>query len=341
MPVTQKDIATRLGLTVSAVSMALRNHPRIGEKTRRRVQQTAARLGYIVNPAYARRGGLRHGARARPAMPLALIIQQNPGYRLGGEAYFREVGKVAAALGYELSIYHHGPDDSARRLGQTLYQRGVEAVIIGPIYYPELLEDFPWHQFSLAACEAGHYAPPCHLAMPDVAQAIREACQQAARRGYRRLAFAQIQEPVRPVDWLDRYGPSAYFKLYSPAAGLKWTSRTFRVEDRAAFLHWVERTRPDVVLGQTEQFYWWLVEDGWKVPGDLAFINLRMDPDRTDQGISGFEEDHVRTAHLACQIVDMEVRQFFRGPPRHPARMLVHMPWREGRTLPQQASCKR
>lgn len=48
-----RDIADRLGLSTSTVSLALRNHPRIPEETTRRVMAEAQALGYIYNRAAA------------------------------------------------------------------------------------------------------------------------------------------------------------------------------------------------------------------------------------------------------------------------------------------------
>ena len=49
MPVTIDDIVQQLGIARSTVSRALRNHPRISQKTRERVQEVARELGYIPN----------------------------------------------------------------------------------------------------------------------------------------------------------------------------------------------------------------------------------------------------------------------------------------------------
>ncbi len=49
--VTIKDIAQALGISVSTVSRALQNHPRIGLRTKERVFETAQRLHYVPNPA--------------------------------------------------------------------------------------------------------------------------------------------------------------------------------------------------------------------------------------------------------------------------------------------------
>ena len=49
--VTLRDIAERVGVSVSAVSMALADHPRIGAETKSRVLRAAEELGYVTNAA--------------------------------------------------------------------------------------------------------------------------------------------------------------------------------------------------------------------------------------------------------------------------------------------------
>ena len=51
MPVTLKDIADELNISVNAVSRALRNMPDIGQETTQLVHETAERLGYRKNLA--------------------------------------------------------------------------------------------------------------------------------------------------------------------------------------------------------------------------------------------------------------------------------------------------
>lgn len=50
-PVTQKDLASALGLSVSTVARALADSPRIGKATRERVRDEAERRGYVVDQA--------------------------------------------------------------------------------------------------------------------------------------------------------------------------------------------------------------------------------------------------------------------------------------------------
>ncbi|HLP78241.1 MAG TPA: LacI family DNA-binding transcriptional regulator, partial [Candidatus Paceibacterota bacterium] len=67
MRITLKDIAEKLGVTKAAVSLALRDHPRISGDLRRRAKQAADELGYRPDAFLARLSSYRvskGGARA-------------------------------------------------------------------------------------------------------------------------------------------------------------------------------------------------------------------------------------------------------------------------------------
>lgn len=89
---TLKTIAEEVGVTVSAVSLALRDDPRISVATRERIQRSAATLGYVYNRHAA---GLRRGDSGTVAVCLNDL--SNPFFTefLGHmEARFREAGRM-------------------------------------------------------------------------------------------------------------------------------------------------------------------------------------------------------------------------------------------------------
>ena len=51
MPVTIRDIAKKLNLSIAAVSRAMDGYPDISEETRQRVMETAHQMGYVPNRA--------------------------------------------------------------------------------------------------------------------------------------------------------------------------------------------------------------------------------------------------------------------------------------------------
>lgn len=332
MRVTLKMLAVKLGLTEAAVSMAMRNHPRIGLETRRRVQELAKQMGYVRNPALARQGALAK-PRGDHGMPLALILQKHPVSGPGISDYEAQVEAVARQFGYKLQI-HRLYETPLPRLGQILFNRGVEAVVLGPIFDGEFNERFPWENFSVVAAGAGHYRPPCHLVLPDRAGALIGAVQRCVERGYRNLGVVEYAEPVQPVDYRERLGGDLICRHSLNRAGAAYHHLNTDAYDPQKFLAWFDRVRPDVIICQTETPIWWCRQFRGDQLDGLGFVVLQLDSSRLSTGFSGFKEDHLLVATWAMKLLDGEVRNFERGKPDIPTRQLIDMPWVEGTTLP-------
>ena len=113
--VTLRDIAEQTGLSVSAVSMALQDHPRIGAETKARVREVADDLGYVVNAA-------GRALRARRADAVALIVP-NTSRHVFGHAYFMHVltGVTDVANEHDAQlVISTNPDESH---GMVAYER--------------------------------------------------------------------------------------------------------------------------------------------------------------------------------------------------------------------------
>lgn len=78
--VTLKDVATAVGISQSAVSMALSDHPRISDTTKEAVRAAAARLGYVPNSA-------GRALRAGRSTSIAVVVP-NTGQHVFGHPYF-------------------------------------------------------------------------------------------------------------------------------------------------------------------------------------------------------------------------------------------------------------
>lgn len=336
---TLKTLALELGVTPAAISMALRNHPRISEATRKRAQSLAKKRGYVPNPALGRQGSLGK-ERGWEGMPVALILQENPTHGAGVSDYTSRVEEVARSFGYKLQI-HHLKDTPMPRLAHILYARGVEAVLLGPIFEKTFIPTFSWDRYSVVALEAGHYRPPCHLVMPDIASAIIHAVKRAVDRGYRRIGMIEFAEPVEPVDHYDRVGAVGICRQLAESRGRHFFHLLSPAYQSNHFVHWIEEVEPDVVIAQTESAYWWAREHRRRSVREMAQIVLRLDASEIPMQVSGFVEDHVMTATVAMKLLDAEVRNFERGKPAVPTRQLVDMPWFEGQTLPNKRKPRR
>lgn len=113
--VTLRDVALQADLSVSAVSMALLDSPRIGPDTKTRVREIASELGYVPNSA-------GRALRAQKSNAIALIVP-NTSQHVFGHAYFMHVltgvTEVANSVDAQLSVSTN-PDASH---GMVAYER--------------------------------------------------------------------------------------------------------------------------------------------------------------------------------------------------------------------------
>jgi len=113
--VTLRDVANEVGLSVSAVSMALQDHPRIGAEAKLRVKAAAEKLGYVANTA-------GRALRARRAGAIALVVP-NTGRHVFGHPYFMRVldGVTSVANDNDLQVLISTNPDAQH--GRVAYDR--------------------------------------------------------------------------------------------------------------------------------------------------------------------------------------------------------------------------
>jgi LacI family transcriptional regulator len=122
LAVRMKDIASDLGLSLMAVSKALRNHSDISEETRNRVLKRAQKLGYRPN-------WVARSLVSQRTYIVGLIIPDLM------HSFFAEVARGVARtverLGYQLVISDSGenPETEERQI-ERLMDRSVEGLII-------------------------------------------------------------------------------------------------------------------------------------------------------------------------------------------------------------------
>jgi len=119
---TIHDIAKELNTTASTVSRALQDHPRIGKKTKERIQQFAKENNYQPN-SYA--SGLRKGK----GNTLGVIVPQIN--RNFFSTVIRGLEDVASAAGYNVLICQsHNSEEKEKAIVETLINGTAEGIIV-------------------------------------------------------------------------------------------------------------------------------------------------------------------------------------------------------------------
>ncbi len=334
---TLKTIAAAVGLSVAAVSLALRQHRSIPAATRRRVEQTAARLGYSRDPeiaklmAHLRRGQLR---RRSGALGLLTMYPEASPWRTNPhlERVFRVARARAAQLGYDLEeCWLNEAGMTAARLRDVLIARGIEGILL--LGAPRWIEDLDF-DFSRFACAATGYSirNQIHRACQHHHQEMFIALRRLQALGYRRPGlFLSEDADFRTLHhWSAAFLAGQHALAFAPPLPLLIT----RTVSRDVLLSWIRKHRPDVLISQSPTVPTvadWLQGSGLAVPAACGIADLDLDPG-TDGGGSGIRQNYEQVAAAAVDLVVEQILANERGLPSHPKVVLVAGEWVDGTT---------
>lgn len=124
MPITLKDIAEELNVSINTVSRALRDMPDIGQETTSLVKETAIRLGYRKNLAAS-------SLKTAKSMMLGIIVPDicNPVFSY----MYKGIEKVCNETNYTLMLGNSGGDsDKECRVLENMLDHGVDGIFLVP-----------------------------------------------------------------------------------------------------------------------------------------------------------------------------------------------------------------
>ena len=228
-----EDVAERAAVSVSTVSLALKNSPEISEATRSHVVKLAKELGYTPHPYLsAMMSRIRSGRYRKMKATLGWIqggtrpLRKTLTEPYGTSRRFKAACEHASSLGYHLDpFWLNDPDTSPERLCQILRNRGIRGVILNisageAKRIKDSMEDFAVVGFNLTD------APNCHHIQEDGYRDVLRLCVELWRCGYRRIGVSVPDS----VDEDTLYQPTAAHTFFE--------SQTLPPKDRIPHLFW-------------------------------------------------------------------------------------------------------
>ncbi|MDX6257222.1 MAG: hypothetical protein QOJ11_3556 [Frankiales bacterium] len=199
--VTLADVAAAAGVSISAVSMALADHPRIGARTKQQINSLAEELGYVSNSA-------ARSLRSQRSGTIALIVP-NTGQHVFGHPYFMQllvgVSDELNARGASLLVSTN-PDE---RHGVVAYERVLRSRAgDGAIVASAAVDDVNVLRLvdsGLPVVLVGHYpaiADAVSVAVEDVSGA--RAVTEHLHRVHGLTDIAHISGPMNHQTSIDR-----------------------------------------------------------------------------------------------------------------------------------------
>ena len=330
-----RDVAVKAGVSISAVSLALRNQPRVSEAERRRIQSIAQRLGYRRDPEIARlMEHLRTSRVKRAVSKIAVIVPELDRQALAGYFPITEMVKGIEAhadeAGFETELFFLTDQGmTPARLRGILVARGVKGIIVAPYASGVGTLDMDMTGFCAATCGYSIVRPGLHRACPNYLQMMDELIDHLQRLHFHRIGFVMtyhrggIGHKLLTSSYL-YYQSLLRERERIPILPLENVNE----RDIAA---WRRRHKPEVVISSGRVFNL-LQSMGLAIPGDLYFANIDLsEPPRQAAGM-----DH-RYQLVGSEAVNLVLTQFtlnLTGAPAAPKVVLVDSHRRDGFTLP-------
>lgn len=316
MPVNLKDVASRAGVSPSAVSRTFTEGASVSAKTRQKVEQAAAELGYRPN-------FLARSLTTRRTKMIGLVSNNfhNPIFLEVFDLFTRGLqDRGLRPLLVNLSL-ETDPDHSV----QMLHQYSVDGVIVASSTLPPGFSRAFRDKGIPVVNTFGRYSasPEVHVVGIDNVAAGRMAAQALIDRGYRHLGFLGGPEAATSTqDRLSGFAETAhaaglrldrsFARAYSFQAGREEMARLMDAPLAEAYF-----CGDDVLsLGAISA----LQDRGLSVPGDVGILGFN------DMEIAGWESVALTTirqpiAQIIAASIDLMVAML-QEPDRYPEARL-------------------
>ena len=337
--VTIKDIAEECGVTATTVSLALRNHPRISDATKARVQETAERLNYRRNPMIsALMANLSRSREPAAALPLAAVythdlkaIEENS-YHL---KLWQGMADRAVELGFKLErFYLDSKRMTGKRMTQILTTRGISGVVVPPLLHPGGHLSIDWSQFSAVAIGYSMLSPNLHRVCPDQYRGIRLALRELKQLGYKRPGL--LLNGRSDLRTLHLWSSGFYgFEHAQKNRGIVPVLECEEVDEKV-LRKWYKKYTPDVIISSDLNVIEPLHEIGLEFPKVVGLVTLSRYSSK--QGVAGIDQN---PGPLGAAAVEQLVQMLYyneRGIPAMPRIIQIPSKWGKGASIRKQDS---
>ena len=337
-----KDIAEKAGLSVAAVSMALKNHRSLPIKTIDKVKALADEMGYAPDPALSALAAHRSRLRVRKDFSVIGLVSnwstENAWTQLpSAQAVIEGARARALELGFTIQhLWSKADNLSPSRFDQILQTRGIRGLILAPFEHPEDQLDLDWKQYSVVTIEKPFHYTHFHHVVQNHYSDLLLAWQKIRERRYKRIGLVVRDDLANR--WSHQWESAHNLAQFSsntreetiPTLQLKGQDTDEHVE---LVKSWLQLFKPDAVLSRCDCFFEAADFLGLKIPNDLGYVSLNVTDDV--EGVSGIHQHRDVMGATAIDVLNSLLQRNFRGEHEVSIGTQIDGSWREGYSLPE------
>lgn len=339
--VSLRDIAKAIGVTHVTVSLALRNHPRISEEMRKKVQETAERLGYRPDPMLAALANYRRGKSDHPiTSAIAWINAWSQPEKLRSyrefDLYWNGAHAAAEKFGYRLEEFRLGKNLTPSRLHEILSTRDIRGLLLPPHRAQPDWGDFPWSEYSVVRFGRSIRDPRMHLVTSDQVANTLLAFAKMSELGYERIGFVTTGGDLRRNGHLFEAGYLAAQREVEEArrVPILHLGELAPAQASAKLAGWIRDHKVDAIYTDLSAVPSHLKKAGISYPGQIGLAATTVLDTGIDSGINQNPEETGRVGFLTLNAL---INDGARGIPSLYRQILVEGTWIDGTSLPPKA----
>ncbi len=336
--ISLRDIAARLGVSHSTVSLSLRDHPRISDAMKEKVRHTAEEMGYRPDPMLA---ALANYRRSRENHPISAGVAWINAWKAPEDLrklrefdfYWKGAYKAADKFGFRLEEFRIGRECSPKRLHQILSTRGIRGILLPPHQYDPDWQDFPWKEYSIVRFGRSLHEPACHIVTADQIANTILAVRKIHERGYRRIGFVGSMGDFSERGIQFELGFLGGLRLINDPDPIPVVliPKESPQERRAILGEWLNQNQPDAIFTGDAGLPDLLKQLGRRVPQDIGLAVTSILDAKADAGIDQHPEEIGRVGFL---MLNSLITDRARGIPDIFRQILVEGSWEDGSSLP-------
>lgn len=335
-----RHIAKMVGVSASAVSLALRDSPRISSTTKAKVLRAAKEAGYSPDAKIV--DLMRHLRKPRAIRQqacfgvISFYDELRPWERsMHLNRIYEGMVRRATELGYRLEpLWLRAPGMTFRRFASILETRSIEGLLC--FGSPDFEQEFPRELSRYAVVTQGlSIRTPLHRVTSHFYNDTIHALQRIHSLGYRRPGLVLgIYEDTRSA----HAHSAAYLGWCEHTLGVSTALPILRMREveETAFAEWYGRQRPDVVIfvhlsDMIPRFQAALKQLEIKVPDNLAVLAISHRVEGT--GLAGLQQNQSLMGAWTVELLAARIANRDIGIPSNPRIEMVEGNWVEGNSL--------
>lgn len=329
------------------VSLVLRGHPKISERTSERIKKIAKELNYIPDPRFRALAAYRFQQSDKPYRETIGVLTDKltKTHELHYKLFMKRLADYGARMGFNVEYLEISNDPSQQEcLAKHLHAKNIHLVVFYPMSINKVQIHFDLSKLSCLCIGQSIKHPTLNRINYHNRHSLTLILDKLRERGYKRIALlifdsfdkrfncaysAQMlweqvcereDEHLQTMLLSDEdYGKCFYSDVPDNSHSRKIINRLRRHRIEAVI------TTKDIIES------WWMDNPYWKIPQELGLVALNVDDEAGV--ISGICRDWDTIAKYTVDWMQTLYNNRERGIPAVSIETQIRCKWHEGKTL--------